>query len=166
MNASRAYSFSLIRYVPDIIREEFVNIGVLICDPNDVCAPMLRMTRDWTRLLSLDESADIQMLEALETDLSLQLEKDGIKGACLFIEGIQESFCNGLQVTQYKSRSAESMESLAQELMVLYVLPPAKGALFPMALGKLKTYCLSVSPVDARPLRNRCNLVVFPSPSR
>ena len=54
--------FQLIRYVPDPVKNEFVNIGVLLrASAGEQSA--LRFTRDWARVLCLDPDAHTQMLE-------------------------------------------------------------------------------------------------------
>ena len=60
--------FQLIRYVPDPVKNEFVNIGVLLSAAGEE-QRMLRFTRDWGRVRCLDPDADTAMLEALEIEL-------------------------------------------------------------------------------------------------
>ena len=64
--------FQLIRYVPDPVKNEFVNIGVLLRAATGE-QTVLRFTRDWGRVLCLDPDADTQMLEALEIEIGHRL---------------------------------------------------------------------------------------------
>ena len=64
--------FQLIRYVPDPVKNEFVNIGVLLRAATGEQSE-LRFTRDWGRVLCLDPDADTQMLEALEIEIGHRL---------------------------------------------------------------------------------------------
>ncbi len=129
----RQYSFSIIRYVPDMVREEFVNIGVLIFDLSGARPPMVRLTRNWTRLRSLDPYADVETLQALEQDMNLHCAQTS--GADSLAKSIQDSFSNNLQLAPSRGRAAESMDSLAEELMTLYVHPPITKTLFAVAGG-------------------------------
>ena len=64
--------FQLIRYVPDPVKNEFVNIGVLLRASTGE-QTVLRFTRDWARVLCLDPDADTQMFEALEIEIGQRL---------------------------------------------------------------------------------------------
>src|ERR1700734_2023103 len=64
--------FQLIRYVPDPVKNEFVNIGVLLRAATGE-QTVLRFTRDWARVLCLDPDADTQMFEALEIEIGQRL---------------------------------------------------------------------------------------------
>ena len=47
--------FFLLRYVPDAVKEEFVNIGVvMVGGGTDAGYADVRFTRDWRRVLCLD----------------------------------------------------------------------------------------------------------------
>ena len=68
----RQCEFQLIRYVPDPVKNEFVNIGVVL-RASGGGQTELRLTRDWARVRCLDPDADIEMLEALEIEISSRL---------------------------------------------------------------------------------------------
>lgn len=55
--------FMLIRYVPDAVKDEFVNIGVLLLNGDSAD---LRFTRDWRRVRCLDPAAGVPYLRAIE----------------------------------------------------------------------------------------------------
>ena len=124
MNERKQCEFFLIRYVPDAVKNEFVNIGVLLREaagPGVANAPMLRLTRDWGRVRCVDPEADTEMLEALEGELRSRLlegVEDGVKPVLAVIE---DSFSNLLQVTEPKGCLAESMIAEVESLMRVYV---------------------------------------------
>ena len=68
MTPRQRCEFSLVRYVPDPVKNEFVNIGVLLRAAGEELS-MLRFTRDWGRVRCLDPDADTAMLEALEIEV-------------------------------------------------------------------------------------------------
>lgn len=117
--------FQLIRYVPDPVKNEFVNIGVLL-RAADGGQTGLRFTRDWKRVHCLDPDADTEMLEALEGEIGHRLgtqPPDHPKP----IRGVLEaSFSNGVQITESKAYLAESFLTGLEELMRLYVEPPKR----------------------------------------
>ena len=74
----RQLEFFLLRYVPDAVKDEFVNIGVVMVEPgaNGGGFAEVRFTRDWRRVRCLDPQADVEMLAALERDIRGQLADD------------------------------------------------------------------------------------------
>ena len=71
MAEKRQLEFFLLRYVPDAVRDEFVNIGVVMVEPSESGSGFadVRFARDWRRVQRLDPGADVEMLEALEREI-------------------------------------------------------------------------------------------------
>lgn len=110
--------FFLLRYAPDAVKNEFVNIGVVLLPPAG--SAEIRFTRDWSRVRCLDPQADIEVLEALEADLREKLRE--MNGDHEFIlRRIQDSFSNALQPTEFQGCLAESPAQEADELARLYL---------------------------------------------
>jgi hypothetical protein len=115
--------FFLLRYVPDAVKNEFVNIGLVLLPPAG--SAEVRFTRDWSRLRCLDPQADVEVLEALETDLREKLRE--MNGDHEFIlRRIQDSFSNALQPTEFQGCLAESPAAEADELARLYLDRPRR----------------------------------------
>jgi hypothetical protein len=126
VNGRKECEFSLIRYVPDAVRNEYVNIGVLLREAAGAGvenAPMLRLTRDWGRVRCVDPEADTEMLEALEGELRGRLLEGLPSEGRPVMEVIEDSFSNLLQVTEPKGCLAESMIAEVEALMRVYVEP-------------------------------------------
>ena len=62
----------VVRYVPNVVRDDGANIGVILMAPDQISC---RVVNDWSRVLALDPAADVQLLsktvEALTADLRL-----------------------------------------------------------------------------------------------
>ncbi|MGA8163097.1 MAG: DUF3037 domain-containing protein [Acidobacteriaceae bacterium] len=121
--------FSLVRYVPDPVKNEFVNIGVLLHGPatseggsSGLPSAQLRFTRDWARVRCLDPEADTDMLEAMETEMRQRLLEPATDGPSL-MKTIEDSFSHLLQVTAPKAFLAENLAAGIDQLMRLYVEP-------------------------------------------
>jgi hypothetical protein len=120
--------FSLVRYVPDPVKNEFVNIGVLLHPaqnaPGMQAAPgmQVRFTKDWDRVRCLDPDADTDMLEAMETEMRRRLLESEPDGPSL-LKTIDDSFSHQLQITAPKAHLAENMAAGMEQLMRLYVEP-------------------------------------------
>ncbi len=123
--------FFLLRYVPDAVKDEFVNIGVVLVEPgaNGAGFAEVRFTRDWQRVKCLDPGADLQMLEALEDDLRKRLSEPG---HAEFFSVVNESFSNALQLSPAKACLTESPAEELGKLAEIYLerarRPARKGA--------------------------------------
>lgn len=109
--------FLLVRYVPDTVKNEFVNIGVVLREAGRPEAAEVRFTRDWSRVRCLDPDADVEMLEALENEIRASMAD----GANDLLGRISDSFSNMLQVTAPKACLAESLPAEMETLSRMYV---------------------------------------------
>ena len=122
--ARKQCEFQLIRYVPDPVKNEFVNIGVVLRAFGEQTA--LRLTRDWARVRCIDPDADTQMLEALEIEIGQRLREetaDELRPGMTppVLARLEDTLSNGLQITESKGYLAESFPAGLEELMRLYV---------------------------------------------
>jgi hypothetical protein len=123
MTERKQCEFQLIRYVPDPVKNEFVNIGVLLRGGEQ---SELRFTRDWRRVRCLDPDADTEMLEALEGEIARDLLEPTGAQRRQIIDLLQTSLSNGVQITASKGYLAETFLAGLEELMRLYVDPPRR----------------------------------------
>jgi hypothetical protein len=118
----RRCEFSLIRYVPDPVKNEFVNIGVMLREQASSGQPEVpsrmefRFTRDWTRVRCIDPQADVAMLEALETEV-----RERMAASPELLRLLAESLSNAVQITEPKACLAETFQTQLEQLMSLYV---------------------------------------------
>jgi hypothetical protein len=122
--------FFLIRYVPDVVKGEFANIGVVLREVNSGSAASsggsaVRFTRDWSRVRCMDAEVDVGLLEAIEGEIAARLQtaaKDapGIKPV---MELLQDTLSNSVQVTEVRACLAESVPAELEQLMKMYVEP-------------------------------------------
>jgi Protein of unknown function (DUF3037) len=123
----RQCKFQLIRYVPDPVKNEFVNIGVVLRAGEQ---SLLRFTRDWSRVRCLDPDADTQMLEALEMEVGKRLRAlaDGEPQTTrhTILGHFEDVLSNGLQITESKAYLAETVVAGLEDLMRLYVENPRR----------------------------------------
>jgi Protein of unknown function (DUF3037) len=117
--------FQLIRYVPDPVKNEFVNIGVLLRTSAGEQS-VLRFTRDWVRVRCLDPDADTRTLEALEIEIGHRLRAQPSDQRKPIMTLLEESLSNGIQITEAKAYLPESFLAGLEELMRLYVDTPRR----------------------------------------
>src|SRR5437879_5455444 len=116
--------FFLLRYVPDAVKDEFVNIGVVLMGPgaNESGYADLRFTRDWSRVRCVDPAADIEMLEAMEQEIRGQLNSASGEGKReSILKKLDDSFSNLVQVSGTKACLTESPQEEIESLARLYL---------------------------------------------
>jgi len=123
--ARKQCEFQLIRYVPDPVKNEFVNIGVVL-RASEGEQSALRFTRDWARVRCLDPDADTQMLEALEIEIGHRMDAVRESHVQPVLARLEDTLSNGLQITESKAYLAESFPAGLEELMRLYVDNPRR----------------------------------------
>ena len=119
--------FFLVRYVPDVVKGEFVNIGVLLrqaADTQPRLHTQVRFTRDWSRVRCMDADADVGLLEAVEQEVAERLRvgtspRDPREITAL----MQDTLSNSLQITEARPTLAENMATEMELLLRLYVEP-------------------------------------------
>jgi len=120
--------FSLIRYVPDVVKGEFANIGVVLREAGSGSAEV-KFTRDWSRVRCIDPQADTEMLESLEAEIAARLAggpdtKIDVKvNAKPVLETLEDSLSNSVQLTEMRGTLAENLPAEMEQLMRMYVEP-------------------------------------------
>jgi hypothetical protein len=116
--------FSLIRYVPDVVKGEFTNIGVLLRASTAEARSevVVRFTRDWSRVRCMDANADLALLESLEAEIAARLA-DPASLTKPILQVLEDSFSNSIQVSEPRATLAESVAAELDLLMQMYVEP-------------------------------------------
>lgn len=123
MEAKQPCSFFLLRYVPDTVKNEFINFGLVLMPP---AAPAeLRFSKDWSRVRALDPQADLELLEAVENELRDKMQNPAPDRDAV-LKRIEESFSNALQLSEIKGCLAESPAQEADFLAQLYLESPRR----------------------------------------
>jgi len=112
----------LIRYVPDVVKGEFANIGVLLREVGRDDSAVVRFTRDWSRVKCMDADVDIGLLESLEGEFGARLKTDP-SGSKPVMEILQDTLANSVQMTEVRACLAESLPAEIEQLMKMYVEP-------------------------------------------
>jgi hypothetical protein len=115
--------FSLIRYVPDVVKGEFANIGVVLREAGREDGAAVRFTRDWSRVRCLDPNADVELLESLEAEIAerLRVGIDARVNAKPVLELLEDTLSNSVQLTEMRGTLAESLPAEMEQLMRMYV---------------------------------------------
>lgn len=124
MPKGKQFEFMLVRYVPDVVKGEFANIGVVLLDGETT---YVRFTRDWRAVHGLDPSADIPTLKALEWDLNAQLTFGVLDRATLMTK-LQDYLTSGIELTPLRGVLAEDAASEVETLARIYLGRRRAGA--------------------------------------
>ncbi|MFB3915144.1 MAG: DUF3037 domain-containing protein [Terriglobales bacterium] len=110
--------FFLLRYIPDAVKDEFVNIGVVLLNGGGNAE--VRFTRDWRRVRCIDPGADIEMLEALEMELRARLAEGGDSRERI-LHVLSESLSNTVQCSPIKGVLTDSPQQEIGRLAGIYL---------------------------------------------
>ncbi len=119
--------FALVRYVPDPVKGEFANIGVVLRAAGEAAATV-RFTRDWRRVRCLDPAADTEMLESLEAEIAEQIAVGVPTAEKSVLDVLQGSLSNSVQITPMRGSLAESLPAEMEQLLRVYVEPIRLGS--------------------------------------
>src|ERR1700744_762097 len=114
--------FSLIRYVPDVVKGEFANIGVVLREAGSAEA-VVRFTKDWARVRCMDADVDVALLESLESEIAERVRAAAVVGQKTPVELLEDSLSNSVQMTEMRGTLGESMPAEMDALMRMYVEP-------------------------------------------
>jgi len=139
----RKLEFFLLRYVPDAVKNEFVNIGLVMLEPgaNGTGFADARFTRDWRRVRCLDPQADVELLEALEREVRLRMADTQDRE--VLMRKLQDSLSNVVQLSSTKACLAETPAHEIEALARLYMETPRQPVMRvvagrPYILGEMR----------------------------
>lgn len=121
--------FYLLRYVPYLVSEQFVDIGVLLFEPhpNGFGYAEVRMTSDWRRVYRLDKEVDIEVLQDLEPYIRMQMRNS--QDVTLLLRKFEESFANMIQLSPRNVCLATEPGRELERLCSMYLEGPLSDAM-------------------------------------
>jgi hypothetical protein len=122
----------LLRYVPDAVKDEFVNLGVVLLETGegDNLFTDVRFTRDWRRVRCLDPEADVELLESFEEEIRRMLQsraaevinyREPMSRREWLLRLLEDGLSNTLQITPGKAVLTESPVKELGELAQMYL---------------------------------------------
>jgi|SRR5579864_1251149 len=122
-------TYRVLRYTPNLVRDEWVNIGILLEDPEKrrARARIIEEDSELVRVRRLHPSADDSLLRALPADFEAQLAAAG-DAAGGWIDKLDGTLSNVLQFSPQKAVLAEDFDAELDRLYHDHVaLPPRQG---------------------------------------
>lgn len=71
MSREKMVNFAICRYIPDILRDEFINVGVVVHVPEDKFVHFYK-TRNYRRIKAFDDEVELEVIKALLESLEYQ----------------------------------------------------------------------------------------------
>src|SRR5271157_4315299 len=144
MASYKQCEFFLLRYVPDVVKGEFVNVGVVLLENGDggpstgsgQAFTDVRFTRDWRRVRCLDPEVDVELLESYESELRRLLQSRApevinYRGPMSRREWLlalmQQSFSGALELAPMTAVLTESPAAELGKLAQAYLESSARG---------------------------------------
>jgi hypothetical protein len=155
----QALAYHILRYVPDLVRDEWVNIGVLVFNP-ETGERRLRLIEDqdeYNRVRRLHPWADEALLRALRDDLENRLDPGS--GSKVRDVGVapeipwqrilskwEETLSNALQIAPQKGVLADDLDAEVERLYADHVAVPRRSARpgLPSGRAGIRSYCAQV----------------------
>jgi hypothetical protein len=120
-------TYRILRYVPNLVRDEWVNLGVLLLDPaGQLHTRLLSEEADFARLRRLHPLADVALLRTLQADFESQAARAHDGGE--FVARLEDVLSNALQLGPQKAVLTASAEAELERLFHDQVEPAAYRA--------------------------------------
>src|SRR5580704_6929384 len=153
--AERACAYRVLRYTPNLVRDEWVNIGVLLFDPQtgERRLRVIEEEEEYRRVRRLHPGADELVLRALRDDLEDRYQSAYAGGSAgnggnwqQLLAKWDETLSNALQLAPQKGVFAADLDAELERLYADHVAPqraPSRvGA--PGSRASLRSYCSQV----------------------
>jgi hypothetical protein len=148
----RACAYRILRYTPNLVRNEWVNIGVLVYDPQtgERRLRLIEEEEEFRRVRRLHPRADEALLRALRDDLedrfqSAELQNNGGDWQHLLAKW-DDTLSNALQLAPQKGTLAGDLDAELERLyadhIALQRAPARVGA--PGSRAQIRSYCSQV----------------------
>jgi hypothetical protein len=161
LQSERTCAYRILRYTPNLVRDEWVNIGVLVYDPQsgERRLRLIEEQEEYTRVRRLHPEADESLLRALRDDLENRFDfarsanghgsnGGGVNGAALqdLLRKWDDTLSNALQLAPQKGVISSDLDAELERLygdhVALPRLPSRVGA--PGSRAQMRSYCTQV----------------------
>lgn len=123
--------YSIVRYVPDPLREERVNVGVALV-AEDGSFARCRFLHNWSRVRGFG-AEDISFLKEFAADLEREMartadlfEPRGFEADCL--GAYAANWANSIQLSEPRASVADDLDALLTRLVHQFLVEPTPGA--------------------------------------
>jgi hypothetical protein len=144
----RVFAYRILRYSSNLIRDEWVNIGVLLFDPEtgDRRLRLIEGQDEFQRVRRLHPAADEELLRGLRDDLEDRFQRAANGGGGdwqKLLAKWDETLSNALQFAPQKGTVAEDLDAEMERLYADHVRPQRSAGRVgaPGTRATLRNYC-------------------------
>jgi len=145
-------AYHILRYVPDLVRDEWVNIGVLVFNPRtgERRLRLIEEQVEYNRVRRLHPTVDETVLRALRDDLEDRLDPQTDDGPAISLQKIlrkcDETLSTTLQIAPQKGVLADDLDAELERLYSDHVAVPRphSGVGQPGSRATIRAYCAQV----------------------
>ena len=150
---TQPFVYRVIRYTPNLVRDEWVNIGVLLVDPHsgERRLRLIEGQDEYNRVRRLHPQADEALLRALQEDLESRFETNGKNGGPRIdwqelLAKWDNTLSNALQLAPAKGVLADDLDQELERLYSDHVAPQRSSARpgLPGSRASIRSYCSQV----------------------
>jgi hypothetical protein len=161
--AQRTFAYRVLRYTPNLVRDEFVNIGVLVFDPqtSERRLRLIEEPEEYRRVRRLHPAVDESLLRALRNNLEDRFataselfrgngqahqEGNGRADWLKLLGKWDDTLSNALQLAPEKGVHANDLDAETERLYADHVAPEPRGTRVgaPGSRGMIRSYCAQV----------------------
>src|SRR5437879_8305371 len=126
--ALRPCAYHVVRYTPNLVRYEWVNIGILLFDPSSgrLLQRLMEEPAEFARVRRLHPTADEALLRRLSDGFAPQSAASG-GDAQGYIARLEQTLSNTVQLSPQRGLLAEDLEAELDRLYHDHVEVPRKG---------------------------------------
>jgi hypothetical protein len=137
MAEKKEFEYFLVRYVGNVVRQEFVNIGLVMMESGGDGGGFagVHFTGDWRRARSLDPNVDTEVLEALGREVQQRLAN--VDQRAQVLHQMMDGYSNAVQLSPIWRCSAEDPEKKLRELASSLVEAPVRWSAEPETTARL-----------------------------
>src|ERR1700730_19220545 len=109
--ALRPCAYHVVRYTPNLVRDEWVNIGILLFDPASgrLLQRLVEEPAEFARIRRLHPAADEELLRRLSDDFALQ-SAAADNNALSYIARLEQTLSNTLKLSPQKEWLTDELE--------------------------------------------------------
>ena len=137
MAEKRELEYFLVRYVGNVVRQEFVNIGLVMTESGGDGGGFAgaHFTSDWRRARSLDPNVDTEVLEALGREVQQRLAN--VNQRAQVLHQMMDGYSNAVQLSPVGRCSTEDPEKELSRLAASLVEAPVLWSAEPDATARV-----------------------------
>ena len=146
--SERGLAYHILRYVPDLVRDEWVNIGVLVFNPRtgERRLRLIEEQDEYKRIRRLHPSADEAVLRALRDELEDRLDNGSAIPLPKILRRCDETLSTTLQIAPQKGVLADDLDAELDRLYSDHVAVPRVRSRIgqPGSRATIRAYCAQV----------------------